>query len=99
MDKIVDIFEEYVKYGSHENLERGFIFLFDHCPPIFDFLPMEYKFFAEARRFELLVKNKLLDSFFYKISDCYGEMAERETNQEKRDLLSRIQAIINTIKR
>ena len=99
LDKIVDIFEEYVKYGSHENLERGFIFLFDHCPPINDFLPKEYVYFAEIRGFDILVKYKLLDSFFYKISDCYGKMAERETNQEKRDLLSRIQAIINTIKR
>ena len=93
LDKIADFFEEYLKYG---NLEFAFTFLFEHYPPIKDFLPEDYA----KIRLGYLPKEKLSDpGFFYKISDCYGKMAERETNQEKRDLLSRIQAIINTIKR
>ena len=96
LDKIADFFEEYLKKGS---LERCFIFLFEHYPPINDFLPEDYVYFAKIG-LDSLVKEKLHNSdFIYKISDCYGKMAERETNQEKRYLLSRIQAIINTIKR
>ena len=93
LDKIADFFEEYLKYG---NLEFAFTFLFEHYPPIKDFLPEDYA----KIRLEWLAKEKLHNSdFIYKISDCYGKMADRETNQEKRDLLSRIQARINTIKR
>ena len=93
LDKIADFFEEYLKY---ENLEFAFTFLFGRCPPIKDFLPEDYA----KIRLEYLAKEKSHNSdFIYKISDCYGKMAERETNQEKRKLLSRIQGIINTIKR
>jgi hypothetical protein len=93
LDKIADFFEEYLKY---ENLDFAFTFLFEHYPPIKDFLPEDY---AKIRP-EHLAKEKLHNSdFIYKISYCYGKMAEIEINQEKRKLLSRIQAIINTIKR
>ena len=87
LDKIADFFEEYLKkVHDSDYLEFAFIFLFEHYPPINDFLPVK-------------VKLQKKSDFIYKISDYYGKMAERETNQEKRDLLSRIQAIINTIKR
>ena len=93
LDKKADFFEEYLKNG---NLEFAFTFLFEHYPPIKDFLPEDYA----KIRLEYLAKEKSHNSdFIYKISDCYGKMADRETNQEKRNLLSRIQAIINTIKR
>ena len=100
LDKIADFFEEYLKKVHDFNyLESAFIFLFEHYPPINDFLPEDYVYLAKIR-LDCLVKEKLHNSdFIYKISDCYGKMADRETNQEKRNLLSRIQAIINTIKR
>ena len=93
LDKVADFFGECLGCG---NLEFAFTFLFERCPPIKDFLPEDYA----KIRLEYLAKEKLHNSdFIYKISYCYGKMAEIETNQEKRDLLSRIQAIINTIKR
>ena len=93
LDKKADFFEEYLKNG---NLEFAFTFLFEHYPPIKDFLPEDYA----KIRLEYLAKEKSHNSdFIYKISDCYGKMAERETNEEKRDLLSRIQGLINKIKR